>query len=289
MNAPVVKKPSQRSQSMNTPEVRIAFPYLHKKRTQNAAKQPLKTPRFDATLLFPKVTNDATTCPNYKFISDLCMEAAGKMWPGVGWPTGGLWPIKDGDIPYVAKPKPGVPPKTPEQIAAANAWRVGHWVVEVTNFLDVGPKVVVMRTNGQGEEIPAEVINGVQQYKSGDFGIVHVCAYAYENDQWGTNLSLEGVCFTRPGDPIGSSGPRSASQMFGSVAGMVTPAATAAPGAAPAPGPQTYAPPAPPAPPSPAPQQYAAPPAPPAPPAAPQYAAPPLPGVPAGLPPLPVR
>lgn len=224
MNAPVVKKPSQRSQSMNTPEVRIAFPSLHEKRVKNAAGLPLKTPRFEATLLFPKLSADPAQCANYKFISDLCMEAAGKMWPGVGWPAGGLWPIKDGDVPYVSKPKPGVVPKTPEQIAAANAWRVGHWVVEATNFLDSGPKVVVMK-NGRAEEIPTKVINGVTQYKSGDYGIAHVSAYAYENDQWGVNISTEGVLFTRLGEPIGSSGPRSAAQMFGAVV---------APGGAPA-------------------------------------------------------
>lgn len=232
MNAPVVKKQSQRSQSMNTPEVRVAYPSLHEKRTKNAAGLPLKTPRFEATLLFPKLSSDAASCPNYKFISDLCMEAAGKMWPGVGWPAGGLWPIKDGDVPYISKPKPGVVPKTAEQIAAANAWRVGHWVVEVTNFLDTGPKVVVMK-NGRADEIPAKVINGVVQYKSGDFGIAHMSAYAYENDQWGTNLSFEGILFTRAGELIGSSGPRTASQMFGSVAGTVAPPAAAL---APAPG-----------------------------------------------------
>jgi hypothetical protein len=228
MNAPAVKKQSQRSQSMNTPEVRIAFPFLHEKRVKNAAQMPLKSPRYDATLLLPKLSTDPSQCANYKFLSDLCMEAAGKMWPGVGWPAGGIWPIKDGDVPYVAKAKPGVTPKTPEQIAAANAWRVGHWVVEVTNFLDVGPKVCVLQ-NGTAVEIPAKMINGVMQYKSGDFGIAHISAYAYENEQWGTNFSVEGILFTRPGDPIGSSGPRSASQMFGSVAPVANAAAPGVP------------------------------------------------------------
>lgn len=228
MNAPApVKKANQRSQSVNTPEVRIAFPFLHEKRVKNAAGQPLKTPRYDAVLLFPKITNDPATCTNYKLLSDLCMEAAGKMWPGAGWPAGGNWPLKDGDIPYVAKPKPGVVPKTAEQVAAANAWRVGHWVVEATNYLDLGPKIAVLR-NGMTEEIPAKTVNGVTLYKSGDYGIAHISFYAYENEQWGTNCSLEGFLFTRPGEVIGNGGARSAAQMFGGIA---------APPSAPQPGP----------------------------------------------------
>ncbi len=290
MNAPVIKKKNQRSESVNTPEVRIAHMYLHEKRTKNAAQQPLAKPRHDAVLLLPKLTNDAATCPNYKFLSDLCMEAAGKMWPGAGWPAGGIWPIKDGDVPYIAKPKPGVTPKTPEQIAAANAWRVGQWVFEATNFLDTGPRVAVLR-NGVPEEIPAKSIHGVAQYKSGDYGIAHISSYAYENEQFGCNFSLEGVLFTRPGEAIGNSGPRSAAQMFGSVAGTVAPPSTAmpgpgaAPGLAPAPSTAPPQPPAPPAAPSLAPAAPSAPPAPPAPPApvmAPAAGAP-------GLPPFPGR
>lgn len=233
MNAPVKVK-SQRSESKNSPECRIAFPYLHEKRTKRADGQPLKAPRYDAVFLLPKLTNDAATCPNYKFLSDLLMEAAGKMWPGHGWPQGAIWPIKDGDQPYVAKPKPGVTPKTPEQIAEANKWRAGHWAFEATHNLDPGPRVAIVQ-NGQAVEIPAKVVNGVALYKSGDYGIVHLHAYTYQNEQFGANLGFEGVLFTRPGEAIGSSGPRSAEQMFGQVAGTVpTPPPNA--GASPAPG-----------------------------------------------------
>lgn len=248
MNAPVVKKPSKRSDPRNLPECRIAFPFLHEKRTKNAAGQPLKNgPRNDCTLLLPKM-GDAATCPNYKMLADMCMEAAGKMWPGVGWPQGGNWPIKDGDIPYVSKPKPGVAPKTPEQIAAANAWRKGHWVIESTNNLETGPRVAVVQ-NGAVTEIPARVVNGVTLYKSGDYGIPNVSAYAYENDTFGASFSVDGVLFTRAGEAIGS-GPKSAAQMFAGVAlpaatgpapaAPMAPAAPAMPMAAPAP---TYSPP----------------------------------------------
>lgn len=261
MNAPVKVK-SQRSASRNIPECRIAFPYLHEKRTKRADGQPLKTPRHDCVFLLPKLAKDAAACPNYKILSDMLMEAAAKMWPSHGWPAGAIWPIKDGDVPYVAKPKPGVTPKTPEQIATANAWRTGHWVFEATNNLDPGPRVAIAQ-NGQAVEIPAKVLNGVQQYKSGDYGIVHLHAYTYQNEQFGANFGFEGVCFTRSGEAIGSSGPRSAQQMFGEM-----PALQPSAGAGPAP---DQVPPPPVAPPL-------APAAPPAPPMAPAAA---------GLPPMP--
>ena len=232
MSTQVVK--SQRSESRNTPEIRIAFPYIHEKRTKNAGGLPLKSPRNDAVLMFKKLHTEAASCPNYKFLTDLLMEAAGKMWPGIGWPQGGLWPIKDGDVPYVAKPKPGVTPKTPEQIAAANAWRVGYWIVEASHHLDPGPRVAIMQ-NGQVVEIPARTVNGVTYYKSGDYAIANIHAYAFQNDQWGANIGLDGVLWTREGDAIGSSGPRSAEQMFGDVASVAPPGTAPAAPVAPAP------------------------------------------------------
>lgn len=225
------KVKSQRSESKNSPECRIAFPFFHEKRTKNAAGLPLKTsPRYDGTFMFPKLSADAASCPNYKFLSDLCMEAAGKMWPGAGWPAGGIWPIKDGDVPYVSKPKPGVAPLTPEQIAEKNKWRKGYWIIEATNYLDPGPRIAIVQ-NGVPVEIPAKIVNGVAQYKSGDWGIAHLHFYAYQNEQWGVNAGFEGVLFTRQDEAIGSSGPRSAAQMFGTVAATVPSAAAPTPGA----------------------------------------------------------
>lgn len=287
MNAPAKIK-SQRSQSVNGPECRIAYPFFHERRTKNAAGQPLKTgPRFDGQFMYPKLSADAATCANYKFLSGLCMEAAAKMWPGAGWPAGAIWPIKDGDVPYVSKPKPGQTPLTPEQVAEKNAWRKGYWIFEAANYLDPGPRVAVL-LNGQVVEIPARIVNGQSMYKSGDYGIPNLHAYAYQNEQFGVNFGFDGFCFTRPGDAIGNSGPRSAEQMFGGVAGTVAAPAPAMPGVGATPAmpaaPQSYAP----QPPMP-PQTYApplAPVAPVAPVGPPPVPMAPAPGLPA-LPPLP--
>lgn len=304
MNAPVAAaRKSERSESSNTPECRGAYLFLHTKRTKNAAKVLLKTPRNDGTFLFPKLSTDPGSCPNYMYLYGHVLEAARKMWPGNVdpasgqwvWPAGADFPIKDGDVPLVSKPKPGVVPKTAEQLAESNKWRRGYWVIEATNYLEAGPKVTAI-VNGQMVELPAQTINGKEMYKSGDFCIVHLHAWTYENERFGVNFGLEGICFTKPGEKIGNGGQRSAAQMFGNIAPMAThpmayvPGAqpVAAPGAtlpgAPMPGqmpgmsPQSYAPPAAPAA-SPAapPQSYA-------PPAAPVVAAPPPPPMPGGAP-----
>lgn len=266
------KHKSQRSETVLIGEARIAYPFHQEKRTKSAGGKPLDKPRNDAVVMMPKL-GAADVCPNYAKLAAMPMEAARKAWPtsvdAAGnwtWPAGGKWPIQDGDIPHVSKPKPGVAAKTPEQIAAGNAWRKGYWIVEVSTNLPEGPRVCVMQ-NGVAQEIPAKVVNGVQLYKSGDFGFVSMNAYSFSNETWGCNYGYEGVLYTRPGDPIGSSGPRSATQMFGAVAGSVgaaPPAAPAAPSAPTAPA----APGAPPAPPVAAapPLAPAAPPAPPAPP-----------------------
>lgn len=320
MNAPVIAKiKSQRSEPKNTPvEVRAAYCYFHEKRTKNSAGVPYTkkdgtpSPRYSATLMFPKLSNDPTQCPNYAWLYSLAVEAAKKMWPtnvdhATGnwvWPQGAQYPVKDGDVPFVPKPKPGVPAPSPEETARKNAWRRGYWIVEVENFLDPGPSIAIVQ-NGQVVPIPAKVINGIEQYKSGDFGIANIHAYAYQNETFGVDYGFDGFLFTRPGEPIGSSGPRSAEQMFGGVAVPAAPAASP-----PQPGPATYAPSPPLAPAAPAAPVYAPPPAAPAPamayapppgapPAAPQPpaappmppaapAAPPMPpGVPGGLPPFP--
>lgn len=283
-----VKHKSQRSETILIGEARIAFPFHHEKRTKSAGGKPLDKPRHDAVVLVPQLSTDPAQCANYGKLAALCMEAARKAWPSSvdaagnwTWPAGGKWPIQNGNTPHASKPKPGMPAKTPEQIAAANKWREGYWVIEVSTNLDPGPRVCVMQ-NGVAQEIPANVVAGVQLYKSGDYGYVSLNAYTFQNETWGVNFGYEGVLYTRPGEAIGSSGPRSASQMFGSVAGMVAPpntptvisipAAPAVPGAAPsAAAPQPPAPPAPVAAPPLAPAA-AAPPAPPMPPA------PPVPG-----------
>lgn len=275
---------SKRSETILTPEVRIAFPFHHEKRTKSAGGAPLDKPRHDAVVIVPKLHPDPTQCGNYVKLAAICMEAATKAWGA--FPQGGKWPIQDGDVPHTPKPKPGVAPLTPEQLAARNVWRKGNWIIEVSMNLDPGPRVCVLQ-NGVASEIPAKVVNGVQLYKSGDYGYVSLNAYTFHNQTFGVNFGYEGVLYTRPGEAIGSSGPRSATQMFGSVAGTVAAPAPAMPGAGAPPPAAASAPPMP--------MQYAQP-MPTA--AAPHYAppiapvappAPPMPAVPGapGLPPFP--
>jgi hypothetical protein len=273
-----VKHKSQRSETKLIGEARIAFPFHHEKRTKSAGGAPLDKPRHDSVVLVPKLNVDPAQCANYAALAGLCMEAATKAWGS--FPQGGKWPIQDGDVPHVSKPKPGVVPLTAEQQAAKNAWRRGYWVIEVSTNLDPGPRVCVLQ-NGVAQEIPAKMVAGQQLYKSGDYGYVSLNAYSFQNQTFGVNFGYEGVLYTRPGEAIGSSGPRSASQMFGDVAGMAVAPSLPVPGVAPAA-------PAPPAP-APAPQQYAHPKAPAAPMAPTYAAAPPLaPAAPApGMAPLP--
>lgn len=325
MNAPVQqpKKRNERSAPQNTPsEVRQAYPYFHEKRTKNAAnvlytkKDGTPNPRFSGTFMFPKLhPSDPYQCANYMWLWGLACEAARKMWPQnvdqTGqwvWPTGAKFDVADGDIPFQSKPKPGQPLSDPAEVARKNEWRKGYWIVEAENFLPDTKIAVAKVVNGQVVDIVAKSINGVEQYKSGDWGYPCIHAYAYENETFGVNWGFDGFLFTREGERIGNAGgPKSAAQMFGSVAGMVANsnmpgghAPVAPPAGAPSLPPAmppvqnnpvttiTYAPPAPPAA-----APVAPPPAPPAP-SAPVYAAapppPPAPGmVPAGLPPIPGR
>lgn len=321
MNAPVaVKKRNERSAPQNTPsEIRVAYPYFHEKRTKNAAgilftkKDGTPNPRYSGTFMFPKLhPSDPYQCANYMFLWGLACEAARKMWPqNVDqngqwvWPAGAQFDVKDGDVPFQSKPKPGQPLPDPAEVAKRNAWRKGYWIVEAENFLPDTIIRVAKVVQGQVVDILAKVVNGVEQYKSGDWGIPCIHAYAYENETFGVNFGFDGVCFTREGERIGNAGgPKSAAQMFGNVAGMVgnsnmpgAPAPAmgagpalppAMPGQAPAiPAAVTMAPPvAPPAPPAPPVAASVAPPAP----SAPVYAAaPPPPPAMAGLPPIPGR
>lgn len=220
------KHKSQRSETKLIGEARIAFPFFHEKRTKSAGGAPLDKPRHDGIVLVPKLNADPAQCANYNALAALCMEACTKAWGS--FPQGGKWPIQDGDVPHVSKPKPGVVPLTPEQQAAKNAWRKGSWVIEVSTNLDPGPRVCVLQ-NGVAVEIPAKVVAGQQLYKSGDYGYVSLNAYTFHNQTFGCNFGFEGVLFTRPGEAIGSSGPRSATQMFGSVAGTAAPMALPVP------------------------------------------------------------
>lgn len=264
---------SQRSDSSPSPEARLGYPFVHVRRTKRADGTPMESPCFSIVGLWPKTNVDPAQCANYKYLAAHCMEAARKMWPGsvdaAGnwvWPQGAKWPIMDGDVPY--KPKAPAPGQAAKPVDPnAYAWRKGHWQIEASHFLDPGPRVCVMQ-NGAAVEIPAETVAGHRMYKGGDYGHISLHAYAYQNKTFGVNFGFDGVLFTRPGDPIGSSGPKSTEQMFGSVASVASGGAMPPPAVSP--------PTVPAMPPSPAPMPPAAPAAPGAPPSMP--ALPPLPG-----------
>lgn len=269
-----VKHDTKRSETALIGEARIAYPFHFEKRTKTAGGAILKSPRNDAVILVPKL-GPAETCPNYAKLSSMAMEAATKAWGT--WPEGGKWPIQDGDIPHAHKPKPGEKALTPEQIIERNKWRTGSWVVEVATNLAQGPKVSILQ-NGVMQDIPAQDINGVRMFKSGDYGYVSMNAYSFQRETWGVNFSYEGVAYTRQGELIGG-GPKSSAQMFAGIpvgtsgASMVTTAtAPRPPVASPPLAPVASAPGAPPMPPG------AAPSMPPLPPSAPQ--APALPPIP---------
>lgn len=228
------KHETKRSETQLIGECRIAFPNHFEKRTKTAGGMVLTTPRFDAVLLVPKL-GPAESCPNYAKLSAMAMEAATKAWNG--WPDGGVWPIDDGDIPYKSKPKPGETPLTPEQIAERNKWRVGSWTVEVTHYLPQGPKVTIL-SNGAMQDIPAQTVNKVQLYKSGDHGYVSMSSFTYhhESGKFGVNFSYEGVAYTRPGELIGG-GPKSSAQMFAGIPVSASAPSPGVPGASRPPGP----------------------------------------------------
>lgn len=287
------KHDTKRSETQLIGEARIAYPYHQEKKTKSAGGAILDKPHFAGTVLLPKL-GPAESCPNYKRLSDMAMEAAVKAW--AAWPDGGKWPIEDGDIPYPHKPKPGEKAMTPEQLADRNKWRVGSWCVEVTNYLPTGPKVSVL-TNGVLQDVPARTVAGIELYKSGDHGYVSMNAYTFHSEKgtWGVNFGYEGVAYTRQGELIGG-GPKSSAQMFAGI-----PVGTVAPGGAPALPPTPPAPAAGPviAPPVTAPSATATAPtptayAPPSPPLAPVAPPPGLPMPPvavgaAGMPPIPGR
>lgn len=277
---------SKRSDSILTPEIRWAYPNVHEQSTTRGNGKPRKAPVWVMTGLMPKLNTDPLQCSNYRFLSDLCMQAVTRepAWNGQ-FPAGGHWPVKDGDQPPRSVP---VMPGTPQAAVDPNKglWRKGNWFFEVTTTFSP-PRVCVMQ-NGQAVEIPAKVVNGRTMYKSGDFGIGSIQAYTFFNEKWGVSLSFDGILWTREGEAIGSSGPRSAAQMFGSVAGMAAPSVAPIPPSVPLPPStpqQTYTPPVAPAAPMATPV---------VPVTAPSLAPAPLPPgppamAPAGLPPIPGR
>lgn len=282
----VAKHKATRSEPTLTPECRIAYPFIHERRTKDGTGKLLDFPRHDATVLVPKLNADPAQCANYQMLAKHCMDACVAQPGWGGFPQGGHWPIKDGDAPPTARaPAPGQAPKA----AKDYPWRKGHWVIEIGSGSEIGPRVCVMQA-GQAVEIPARTVAGKVMYKSGDYCHVSLHAYTFHNKTWGVKFGFEGVLFTRPGEAIGGGGgPREASAMFGGIAPVASgPVPLGPPGVAPtaaAPTPQSYAPPVPAAPAAPVPGY--APPAPPMAPAAQPYAPPLPPAAPVAAPPAP--
>lgn len=258
---------TSRSTPATSMTIRGAYFYVHERRTKDAAKAPIPEDqqKYEFVGLVPKLNADPAQCANYKFFSDLAMQA---VQGGFGtWPAGGNWPIKDGDSKVAKYP-----------------WQANCWVI---NFSTNYPPKVALMQNGVPTEIPARRIGTQDLYKSGDYCVVSTYAFSYDKVARGVKFDLEGILFVAPGEVIGTA-QRSVGDMFG---GQAT-AQPSAPG--PAPAAPTMAPP--PAAPSPAPQC--------APPAAPVVApsaayAPPMPpmppmppvgvGAPSALPPFPGR
>ena len=59
-----VKKKSERSDAALTPEWRIAYPFVHERRTKRADGAPIKSPSFDMTVLAAANGNDALSVSN---------------------------------------------------------------------------------------------------------------------------------------------------------------------------------------------------------------------------------
>jgi hypothetical protein len=188
-------------------ECQTAFPFCPRQAHQVRGRRPDRQAAFRITVKVPKLTNDATTCPNYAGLAAHCMEAATKAWGS--WPAGGKWPIQDGDIPYPQKLKPGQTPLTAEQIAERNKWRTGHWVIEATNYLDEGPRVAIVQ-NGTEQAITSQTLGGqVELYKSGDLRLFpFIGAYTFHNKTFGVNFSLGRRLLhaSLPGEKIGGGG-----------------------------------------------------------------------------------
>jgi hypothetical protein len=217
-------------------EVRIAYPYIHELQTKTAGGAKIDYPGYSMNVLVPQLNPDPALCANYGIVAAHVMEAATQSWGS--WPEGGVWPIENGNVPYVRKTKPGEVPLTAEQIAERNKWRVGYWIIEVSSggpsekYPEGFPPQVAMVQNG----VEVSVTSKAAGYKSGDHAYVFLHAYTFwpaPDKKFGANFGFNGVIFTRPGERIGNSGQRSVASMFGGVgAGVGAGMAAAAPGPA---------------------------------------------------------
>lgn len=219
---------TSRSAEFTTPVLRIAYPYVHEKRTKDADKKdiPVEKQKHELVGLVPKLHTDPLQCPNYKLFADIAMQAiAGCTDFGGQFPAGGQWPIKDGDQKRDKYP-----------------WQAGHWVVK---FSSMFPVRVALLQGGQPVEIPAKRMPGQMNdaYKSGDYGIVSGQAFTYDEKSKGVKFGFSGVLWVGAGEAIGQV-QRTAAQMFAGVGNVALPPGAQAIGAVPngAPQPNTAPP-----------------------------------------------
>lgn len=208
---------TSRSMAAASMVIRGAYFYIHEKRAKDATKAPIPEDqqKFEFVGLIPKLNADPAQCSNYKFFSDLAMSAVQgqEEWRG-NWPSGGNWPIKDGDSKVAKYP-----------------WQKNCWVINFsTNF---APKVAT-QMSGPRQEIPARRIGSTDLYKSGDYCVVSTYAFTYDNRVLGVKFDFEGILFVAPGEVIGTAS-RSVDEMFGTAQAAPGPAPQGAPPAFPTP------------------------------------------------------
>lgn len=195
---------------------RIAYPWFDQMRTKQASGSPMQTPRFDATVCAPKLHTDPYQCKNFMTLHNLATEAAAKAWPQNPWPiAGGVCKIEDGDKPFIFKTQPGQQPRIYNP--AEYAHRAGHWTFEISSG-SFRPSVAVA-FDGTAMDVPCQTMNGKTFYKSGDYATIRINAFTYQNETFGVKFGFDMIVFTREGEPIGSSGPKSAASMYAALAG----------------------------------------------------------------------
>ena len=194
-------------------EVRFAHQYLDVKREKDWLNKLIdsKDREYEVMILIPKRPDDSGQRP---FVGPVSLVA--KVWeawcqlPGVNgqWSNTARWPILDCDAINLATG--GGRPET-EPYAKNNDWARGCWRINAKSKYPVrvfGPDNV---------DTPRDMLtNQFLQFKSGDFGLVSIHAYAYATGSGGVSFGIEMAKKLRDGDPIGG-GQRSPEEVFGGV------------------------------------------------------------------------
>lgn len=159
--------------------VRFSYLYVHEARANNL--EPDEPPKFETTLLVPKVANDF--CPNPEAtlakIKSLVKEAADDFFNGKP-PAGAKNPIKDGDEPT----------------ANGEGKFPGYW------FVKTSAQYQPLLIDGYRNKVTDK-----EAWVSGDWGNVKVACFGYDSrGNKGVSVGLRGIQFTRKDVPFGSGG-----------------------------------------------------------------------------------